>query len=529
MPLSDPHRRGSASRSLAGSLRRIVPVVVEGGVWILLVATPLALGSVSETAIALMEGACFALLVIAWWAAPAEEGAPLPRPLVMLATAFAGWTLVQMIPMPAPVLRWVAPGTDALYRQYSPGYAGGSGGGRIESALLERREAESAGLTLRREDRTGFEKSFAGPRRARPISWYPEHTFRWLSRFLAYGALCILVARYLPARARTHRIPWLLLSLGFGIALLGIIQHLTWNGKIYWVIPVYQGYPFGPWVNNNHFSGYLEMVLPLGGAVLLRDLGFGRKRRRSSPSTAPRRLLAAFMLGMMVVALLMAGSRGGLFSIGLSGAMLPLLRVGRRGSARGMRMLAIGILPLALVSAGILWYTFEGPEGGAPTERGVDPSFAGRVNAWKGVLEMIRANPITGTGLGTFSLAYPVYKTYGNTAVWDQAHDEYLQLLAESGVVGFGIGLAALIWVTRRHLVPLLSRGWSRAEPAVLGAGIGIAILLIHSLVDFNLQIPSNGLLFSMLGGILIAGSGASAEGGSGSPDGAPVGPKALN
>ena len=127
---------------------------------------------------------------------------------------------------------------------------------------------------------------------------------------------------------------------------------------------------------------------------------------------------------------------------------------------------------------------------------------------------MIAANPISGTGLGTFGLAYPAFKTYGSTDIWDQAHNDYLQLLAESGLVGFILLLAGMGLFLLRHVLPVLAGPWRLQEPVALGAGLGLVTLLFHALVDFNLQIPSNGLLFVLLGGLVVRfGGRAGTEG----------------
>jgi len=118
---------------------------------------------------------------------------------------------------------------------------------------------------------------------------------------------------------------------------------------------------------------------------------------------------------------------------------------------------------------------------------------------------MIAANPFSGTGLGTFSLGYPRYKIYGETAIWDQAHNEYLQAFAESGLIGGAILVWGLVVFWRRRLSPLLSNRWRAQPPVALGAALGVLVLWIHSLVEFNLQIPANGLLFVLLGALVFA------------------------
>ena len=484
--------------------------IVEAGLVALLALTPLALGSVSQTALLLLEGGCFSLLLLGWWAGPAREAPGVPRGFGLVVALFVAWTLFQIAPLPPSVLKLLSPGTHQLYVRHLPGFATGAREVDLQDWLLARRAGASKDLTPRPGQKTGFEGRIPIRPGWKSISWYPGLTLRWLSRFLAYWALFILVVRFLPENACRKRLPWLILFLGFVIAIQGIIQSLTWNGKIFWVIPVYQGHPFGPWVNSNHFSGYMEMALLAGSAVLLSALGVSetrrRRRRRSLRSDVPRVLLVAFFIFCMAVSLVMAWSRGGLFSILLTLSFYLCLQVGLAFRRRGqpIRGVAFAALPLVALAAGILWYTFVSQSLASGAGTGVEPSFAERVDAWKGVVRMIAANPLTGSGLGTFEIAYPAYKTYGQSVVWQQAHNDYLQVLAESGWVGFGLLLMGLAILLAKFLVPTLREPWRSQEAVALGSSLGLWALLIHSLVDFNLQIPSNGLLFVLLGGLLV-------------------------
>src|SRR5262249_21004641 len=147
------------------------------------------------------------------------------------------------------------------------------------------------------------------------------------------------------------------------------------------------------------------------------------------------------------------------------------------GSMRRWPFVAAAALPLLVFGAGIAWYILHPglsePNSGTP----IEASFAARVDAWRGVLRMIAANPVTGTGLGTFSLAYPVYKSYGIIQNWPQAHNEYLQVLAESGAIGFVLFLSGLFLFLRRFLVPALSRPWRSRDPLILGSALGTMAL----------------------------------------------------
>ncbi len=510
--------KGAGRRDLTRDPGRIVQVLIEMCLWGLLAATPLALGSVSPTATTLMEAACFTLFLVAFGCGLWREGYRPPLWAAWPVLAFIAWTLFQVVPLPPKVLAVLSPGTHAAYQRFLPGYAGGASEADLQQWLESRNDASHESLQARADEKTGVE----GVMRVRPgwrtISWYPWQTVLWLSRFLAYAAFSLLIMACLPPRALERRLPWLVLLVGAGLSLLGILQYFSWNGKILWVIPVYQGHPFGPFVNSNHFSGFVEMALPVGCGLVLREAGFGstrRRRRRSLRSAAPRVVLGVFLLLPMMVAFLLARSRGGLFSVALIACLyfgIQVLRLGDPQARRRVRRILLAAAPLLLCVAGIFGYIAWYGEN-VPAASRVEPSFGMRVHEWKGVLDMIRANPLSGTGLGTFALSNPYKKTYGETEIWEQAHNDYLQVIYESGLIGFTIFLVGLGFLFRRRLLPLLAGGWSDQQPVLLGAALGVMVLLIHSLVEFNLQIPSNGLLFTLLGSLLLAGEPAESTG----------------
>jgi O-antigen ligase len=421
-----------------------------------------------------------------------------------------------VVPLPPALLGFLSPGTHRLYVENLPGYASTEGSADLQSWLLHRRDTLSKDLAPRTKNQTGFEGKMMVPARWKPISWYPGKTLERISRFLAYWALFLLVVDFMPDRAIRRRLPWMLVLLGFGIAFLGILQHLTWNGKIYWFIKVYQGHPFGPWVNSNHFSGYLELILPLGGALVLRAGGRMRptRRRRSRRSAVPKLLLGLFSLACICAAMVAARSRGGLFSLAFIGVSYAAAQVvAGAWKNRHPRLAAVLVaVPLLLVTAGAAAYVFRSGLHDTSLEEGMEPSLASRVVAWKGVAKMVASNPLAGTGLGTFGLAYPVFKTYGSTGSWIQAHNDYLEVLAESGVVGFALLMSGFVALFRRFLLPVLLAPWREQEPVALGAGLGLVVLLLHEIVDFNLQIPANGLLFVLMGALLVRLQAASAS-----------------
>jgi O-antigen ligase len=122
-----------------------------------------------------------------------------------------------------------------------------------------------------------------------------------------------------------------------------------------------------------------------------------------------------------------------------------------------------------------------------------------RISMMRGAVHIFRANPWIGTGLGTTVSVYPRFETLYDGKTVDHVHNDHLEILAETGIIG-GLCWLTFIGVLIRFGLKNLS---SRNEPLVqalqIGALVGCASLLIHGLVDFNLHIPSNALLFFLL------------------------------
>jgi O-antigen ligase len=111
---------------------------------------------------------------------------------------------------------------------------------------------------------------------------------------------------------------------------------------------------------------------------------------------------------------------------------------------------------------------------------------------------MISANPVTGVGLGAFQTAFPIYSRSDGSLLVSQAHNDYLQVVADAGLVGGALAVWFIVVVIVSIARGLRSRD-AMTRGLALGAGTGIVAMMVHSAFDFNLQIPSNALMFLML------------------------------
>jgi len=317
-------------------------------------------------------------------------------------------------------------------------------------------------------------------------SVYPYLTKVELLKWGACLLLFFLVLESFRTIEDASRFVWFLILLGFCVSLFGIIQLLTSNGKLYWMVPLsHGGAPFGPYVNRDDFAGFVELTSPLGLAVLLFRAW-------------PRERAALLMLLTMapVGALVLTASRGGV--IGFLFELALLLLLSRADQLRRKQLLVAAALTL-LAGIFLVWLGVGEALHRFQQLTAKEISRDRRVSVYRDTLQIFTDHPWTGTGLGTFVAVYPQYETAYDGLVVDHAHNDYLELLAEGGVAGGCCGLTFVGVLLRWGLRNLLRAEGRRLRAVYAGALTGCCGLLLHSLADFNLHIPANALLFLML------------------------------
>ena len=311
----------------------------------------------------------------------------------------------------------------------------------------------------------------------------------------------IIAVNFFTSRGRLRTMANFLAIYGLALAMFALIQYFTWNGKFFWVRPnTSSASPFGSFVNHNNFAGYMEMLIPIPVALIT-----------TRAVRSELRLFYAFSAALMGLALVVSLSRGGMIALAAEMIFIAVWSSKARGrdaangrTARRNRFAllkragAVGAISLAIF-AGIIWIGPDQIVGRIANsgDKG-DTFYASRGWIWKDTLSMIASNPILGVGLGAYETAYPIYSHSDGTLRVEFAHNDYLQILADGGMLGGVIAVAFLVMFARAF-----SRGLNAPDPFVrgiaLGGGAGIFALLVHSMLDFNLQIPSNALLFLFL------------------------------
>jgi O-antigen ligase len=309
------------------------------------------------------------------------------------------------------------------------------------------------------------------------------HTRIELQLLVAYLILLLLLTQAFYRSHHLRGLVWFLMSLGFCVSIFAILQYLTSNGKLYWFRVVrYGGLPFGPYVNRNHFAGFAELMIP----IALVPLVLGKVRRE-------RLFLVALFALVPIVALLLSASRGGIISLAVQMVILFLLLLMRR--VRSKHMLVGGMVVLCAVLA-VSWIGVHQVLGRFTGYQSLEVSEGKRAAMRADTWEIFLDHPLIGTGLGTLQMVFPRYDSLYDGKIVNHSHNDYLEALAETGVLG-GLCCAWFLGVLLLDsLRGLAELGSSFAASLNLSGLVGCCGLLVHSLVDFNLHIPANALLF---------------------------------
>jgi O-antigen ligase len=307
--------------------------------------------------------------------------------------------------------------------------------------------------------------------------------------YVAYGLACFLITQTLTRTTHIRRLATAAVVYGAGMAMFAVLQSLSSIGKLYWVrTPRFGGWIYGPYVNHNHYAGLMEMLVPVPLVFAFSRYARGRERWAAAAAAA-----------FMGATIFLSGSRGGMIAFALQVAVFLYFLFRERAAGRAAFLMA-AFLVISLTS--IAWI------GGSEVTARLSTMSAAkhsdlandtRLKIDRDTLHMFAQRPILGWGLGTFETVSPQFRSFYTDLLVDKAHNDYFQLLAEAGIVGFAIMVWFLASAVRRA-VPKIRNWPSEVNGGVaLSAVIGIAGILVHSFVDFNLEIPANALLFYVL------------------------------
>ena len=417
--------------------------------------TPIPLGSNRPWAWAILELWVFALAV--WWLAEFARGrthrsAALNGawPALLCGALWLGYVWLQLLPLPLDLLRILSP--EAA---------------RWHAAAAWPVQSGAAPLTL---------DQYA--------------TLDGALKSAAYIAFFALSLALLDRRERIAAAAYTLVVSGFAQAMYGGLSALAEPGAV----------AHGSFVNRNHFAGYLVMCLSTGLGVLIGSLTGDVSRswkqffRNIIAWVLSPKMRLRLALAVMVIALVLSRSRMGNTAFFVS--MLVTGGIGLLLSKRAPRSMVILIATLVVIDIFIVGAYFG-------VERVVErieqtqlenerPEAVLALAVWKDY-------PVFGSGLGSFRVVFPRYRGPDLSEFYTHAHNDYVEFASETGIVGISLlGLLVLM-----SFIAALRAQYVRGEPLLrgisFGSMMGIIALMIHSAVDFNLQIPANALTFMLV------------------------------
>ncbi len=321
------------------------------------------------------------------------------------------------------------------------------------------------------------------------ITAYRHATDSLVLLYLSYGILAFVVTQTLRRSSQLRPLAWVVCGYGAVVAFFALLQGIAPNGQLYWTWPVLHGGAiYGPYVNRNHYAGLMEMLAPFPIVLAASHFTHGN-----------RKIAVAAIGGLMAGTIFLSGSRGGMLAFCLQMVVLILLLRPKQNNWK--RPLVLGTFLTVMIGLLVWLGGNELTERLASIHSEAQHEIGGgvRLSIARDSLRMWRARPLFGWGLGTFPEVYPQFRSFYTTFFVNEAHNDYVQLLVETGLAGFGIGIWFLVLVFRNARTKL--QNWTETVNGTLtvAAFLGIFGILIHSFLDFNLQIPSNAALFYVL------------------------------
>jgi len=327
-----------------------------------------------------------------------------------------------------------------------------------------------------------------------PTTIYSWATKTELLKLISYATIFLVTLNTIKTKRQITRILSVIITMGFSMSIFYLMR--------YFGAPAPRGF-----INSDHFSAYLGMIIPLSlGFLLVPSLTSEREQGDHRPSTIDhRQILLFFSILMTSAALFFTMSRGGMFSFIAALLFIALLVSTRRSMKnKGWLILVIAVFIIFIIA----WL------GATPVVERIlsfkaeiaSRYFGGRLPIWQGTIGIIKDNPIFGTGLGTFNYIFPKYQPVGIIAKhYTYAHSDILELLSEVGIVGFILFLACGLW----SMVYLFKNFYRRHDPWVVGislCGFGsLTAIFIYSFADFNLHIPANAVLLTVILSLFVS------------------------
>jgi tetratricopeptide (TPR) repeat protein len=440
----------------------------------ILLFSPLAFGTVERWSYAVMEIASLVVVLLVFLRIFQKKTSYYETPGIVPLLLFLAYILLQVVPVPPQLIKILSPSTYEIYR---------------ESFLI------------------------ANPSAWIPLSVNPKATLTEFFRFSAYAAFYITTVQLLTRKELFKRTVFIIVICASFISFFGIIQHLISNNKIYWFRELTQGgVPFGPYVNRNHYAGFMEMLFPLAIGLFLfhkPHVSYTSLREKIAELFNLEKTNIYLLLGFSAIligtSVFLSLSRSGIISLSISMIFFGFMLIGQDiHRKRGM----IIIIVCTLIALSVGWFGW-GPiierfKELYPVEGDISEF---RPIIWNDSRQLLRDFLLTGAGFGSYVSIYPLYKTLTVQLVVDHAHNDYIELLSNGGIIAFLLGTWFIAAVVIKSFRVYRKRHELLSLYLFVGSLTGIISILVHSVTDFNLYIGANGLYFFFLLGLVVSAS----------------------
>lgn len=336
------------------------------------------------------------------------------------------------------------------------------------------------------------------------ISIDPNASFDGAMRLLAYGAIFWLALHFCRSRRRTKQLLWAIVISGTVYATYGLIVQFSGTNTILWFDKwAYGNVVTATFVNRNNFATYAALVIIAAFGLLTRKadeaavLGIANRAGIAHilDSLGPQVFALFLALFITGTALLLTASRGGIVSaaIGILVFLAGLVLYKRRRIRRTIVFSGIVVL------GGLVLLSFSGREVVSRLQHSSN-DLSGRGQVWETTRQAIAEQPFLGTGLSTFSdvsIRMRDKEMAPQASPFVRAHNGYLEMILEGGLIGFGLIMAALVWLTGWCIYGILRRHEDGIFPCVGLAAT--AVVASHAYVDFSLQIPAVVMIYAAM------------------------------
>ena len=312
------------------------------------------------------------------------------------------------------------------------------------------------------------------------------HTHEEFSLLLADVILLFLATQAFRTLEDWRGFVWFAMIFGFLVTIFAILQHLTFNGKLYWVRELhFGGMPFGPYVNRNHFAGFAELFIPMSLVPLM----LGKVRRE-------RLVIVGLFAAVSIGGLLLSASRGGVVSFVAEVVVIAIWMTVKR---TGSRQVLAGAVVLAAALLLVSWLGVKQITQRFASMKSMEVATGKRASMRRDTWRIFMDHTAIGTGLGTLQLVYPPYESLYDGKVVNHSHNDYLEALAETGIAG-GLCCALFLGMLGFHSLRNMGEPSSKFAAVLNLSGFTACCgFLTHSIVDFNLHLPANALLFFLM------------------------------